>query len=107
MQSLTILLATLILAITFVPSNASAATRMTEQQVRNVCGSGLQSSGGAIGCFKKCRNTVCDYGCYKNQCYGISFRLKADMPSRPPMDMHSLASSSDSDAPHADGPALP
>lgn len=57
----------------------TAATTMTEQQVRNVCGDKLQtgSAGGksAIGCEKKCGNKLCTYGCVtangKQTCDGL------------------------------------
>lgn len=75
------------------PSFASAATRVTEQQVRNVCGKNLQSNGGAIGCAKKCGNTVCDYGCYKNRCDVTVFRAAPVGGNRPAMEYGSMASS--------------
>jgi len=50
-------------------SQASAAVvSVTEGQVRNVCGSSLQSHGGAIGC----RKGATDYNCYKGKCQAIS-----------------------------------
>jgi hypothetical protein len=76
-----------------VPTFASAATRVTEQQVRNVCGSSMQSSGGAIGCTKKCGNTVCDYGCYKDKCNVIVFRVMPPGGTRMPMQNGSLLES--------------
>ncbi len=72
-----------------VPTFASGATRVTEQQVRNVCGKSLQSGGGAIGCTKKCGNTVCDYGCYKDKCNVIVFRAGAAVGTRAPMERSS------------------
>ena len=53
---------------------------MTEQQVRNVCGSKLQSGGTktatAIGCEKKCGTKLCTYGCItekgKTTCSGTA-----------------------------------
>lgn len=77
------------------PSFASGASRVTEQQVRNVCGKDLQSSGGAIGCAKKCGNTTCDYGCYKNECNVIVFRVMPPAGTRMPMQNGSLMSSGD------------
>jgi len=72
-----------------VPTFASGATRVTEQQVRNVCGKNLQSGGGAIGCTKKCGDTVCDYGCYKDKCNVIVFRAGAAAGTRAPMERSS------------------
>jgi len=39
------------------------AAKMTQQQVKKTCGSGLQSGGGVIGCSKKCGSEICDYSC--------------------------------------------
>jgi hypothetical protein len=41
---------------------AWGASTLTEQQVRNVCGSGLQSGNGQTGCTK-CSTTCIDYNC--------------------------------------------
>jgi hypothetical protein len=46
----------------------AAVVSVTESQVRNVCGSALQSNGGAIGC----RKGATDYNCYKGKCQAIS-----------------------------------
>jgi hypothetical protein len=78
-----------------VPTFANAATRVTEQQVRTVCGKNMQSSGGAIGCTKKCGNTVCDYGCYKNECHVTVFRVMPPGGTRTPMQNGSLLESGD------------
>lgn len=78
-----------------VPSFANAATRVTEQQVRNVCGKNMQSSGGAIGCTKKCGNTVCDYGCYKNECNVTVFKVRAPTGTRAPLENGSLMTGGD------------
>ena len=48
-------------------ANAAVVT-VTESQVRNVCGSALQSNGGAIGC----RKGATDYNCYKGKCQAIT-----------------------------------
>ena len=69
---------TISIALSLVVSEASAAT-LTEQQVRNTCGSKLQSgsAGGssAIGCEKKCGSRLCTYGCKttkgKQRCDGF------------------------------------
>ena len=39
------------------------STTITESGVRAVCGSDLQSGGGAIGCTKPCGKSTCDYSC--------------------------------------------
>lgn len=104
MRKTTVLLSMACLCL--LPSFASGAVRVTEQQVRNVCGGGLQSSGGAIGCTKKCGGTTCDYGCYKDKCNVIVFRVQA--PSMPQMDMNSMASDLGGSSPViVDGPPLP
>ncbi len=77
-----------------VPGFVSAATRVTETQVRNICGKDLQSGGGAIGCSKKCGNTVCDYGCYKDKCNVIVFRAAPASGTHVPMERGSLLSGS-------------
>ena len=41
----------------------AAAMKMTQQQVKNVCGKGLQSSGGTFGCERKCGDKLCSYNC--------------------------------------------
>lgn len=74
------------------PGFASAATRVTETQVRNVCGKDLQAGGGAIGCTKKCGNTTCDYNCYKDKCNVIVFRAAPAAGTRAPMEYGSMAS---------------
>lgn len=79
------------------PGLASAAPRVTELQVRNVCGGGLQSSGGAIGCTKKCGGTTCDYNCYKDKCHVIVFKTRA--PAMPQMERGSMATSVSQPAP--------
>ena len=57
------------MSVDLVGGRASAAVvSVTESQVRNVCGSGLQSNGGAIGC----RKGATDYNCYKGKCQAIS-----------------------------------
>lgn len=76
------------------PTFASGATRITEQQVRNICGKDLQSSGGAIGCAKKCGNTACDYGCYKDKCNVIVFRAAPVGGTHVPMERGSLMTGS-------------
>ena len=65
-------------ALSLFASELSAAT-LTEQQVRNICGSNLQSgsAGGstAMGCEKKCGTKLCTYGCTtskgKQRCDGV------------------------------------
>lgn len=42
---------------------AMADTTLTESQVRDVCGSKLQSGGGAMGCSKCTSGTCIDYSC--------------------------------------------
>lgn len=82
------------------PTFATGAMRVTEQQVRNVCGKNLQSGGGAIGCARKCGNTVCDYGCYKDKCNVIVFRATPVTGNRSVHEYGSMASGS-GEAPRA------
>lgn len=48
-------------------AGGASATKLTEQQVKNVCGSGLQTGGSggttASGCDKKCGSHMCTYNC--------------------------------------------
>jgi len=64
----------LAVAFTFVPDEA-AAVKISQQQVKDVCGSKLQSGGGAMGCEKKCGlngEHTCDFGCNpQGQCEGV------------------------------------
>ncbi|OEO28819.1 hypothetical protein VW23_002920 [Devosia insulae DS-56] len=83
-----------VVCLCLMPGFASAATRVTETQVRNICGKDLQSGGGAIGCSKKCGNTVCDYGCYKDKCNVIVFRAAPLGGTHVPMERGSLLSGS-------------
>lgn len=73
----------------FVAGEAAAKTIMTEQQVRNTCGSKLQSgsAGGAtaMGCEKKCGSKTCTYGCHtpkggKQTCSGEVVYIIAPKP---------------------------
>lgn len=48
--------------------DAVAVTRLTEEQVRTVCGKQLGPViGGSFGCTKKCGDKMCDYSCNKDQ----------------------------------------
>jgi hypothetical protein len=51
-----------LVAIAAISGNAWSM-RMTEQQVKNVCGSKLESGHGASGCEKKCGQKICMYEC--------------------------------------------
>ena len=48
-------------------AGSASATRLTEQQVKNVCGSSMTTggTGGATvsGCEKKCGDKICTYNC--------------------------------------------
>jgi len=64
--------------------------KITEQQVRNICGSGLKSgsAGGqsGLGCEKNCGGKVCVYGCLtdkkgKKTCTGEVFLVGQGAPS--------------------------
>ena len=45
---------------------AFAFTKLTEQQVKNVCGKQLTEVGMSMGCTKKCGDKMCDYSCEKD-----------------------------------------
>ena len=64
----------LVVAFAFVPDEAGAV-KITQQQVKNVCGSKLESNGGAMGCEKKCGlngEHTCDFGCNpQGRCEGV------------------------------------
>ncbi len=60
-------------AFALVPHEA-AAVKISQQNVKDVCGSKLQQSGGAMGCTKKCGlngEHLCDFGCVGNDCNGF------------------------------------
>ncbi len=67
-----LLIAGLALAVLF--ANAASAktviVTLTTQQVATVCGKGLQSGGGHVGCTKNCGSYQCDYDCTKAGCTG-------------------------------------
>lgn len=93
------LLASLCLALTFALLGGPAwATKMTEQQVKNVCGSSIKTGGvkGATvsGCEKACGKSICTYNCCTGSncpekgCNGHVLvlqpngsRVKADLPA--------------------------
>ena len=56
------------------PSEGVAATKLTSQQVENVCGKNLKTeASGVSGCFKECglnKEHSCQFGCYKGGCWG-------------------------------------
>jgi hypothetical protein len=61
-----------LVAFALVPHEAGAV-KLSPEQVKTVCGSKLQSSGGAMGCTKACGlngEHICDFGCYKGDCNG-------------------------------------
>jgi hypothetical protein len=67
----------------------AAAVKITEQQVKNVCGSKLQSAGGAMGCSKKCglnQEHTCDFSCHQGNCQGLCMtcgvRTRTGFPNR-------------------------
>jgi hypothetical protein len=39
--------------------------KITEQQMKNVCGKNVESGGGHTGCSKVCGQFICDYDCTK------------------------------------------
>ena len=47
--------------------DAFAFTKLTEQQVKNVCGKQLSEVGMSMGCTKKCGDKMCDYSCQKDR----------------------------------------
>ncbi len=69
--------------VAFIAGEASAATTLTEQQVRNVCGKLLKEGGGVIGCSKKCgKKDICDYSCGGPEGKGCrGFVVRAWLPS--------------------------
>jgi hypothetical protein len=61
-------------AFALIPPEVAAATKLTSQQVANVCGSALKTeTTGVSGCRKECglnKEHSCQFGCYKGGCWG-------------------------------------
>jgi hypothetical protein len=58
------------------PLAQAAGVKVTEQQVNDVCGNGLQENKGAgvKGCTKKCGlngEHTCDFSCIRKKCEGV------------------------------------
>jgi hypothetical protein len=55
------------------------AVKLTQQQVKNTCGSKLQSSNGVDYCVKKCGlngEHSCDFSCHQGNCQGLCTTCK-------------------------------
>jgi hypothetical protein len=55
-----------LVAVVIASVDAFATTKLTEQQVKNVCGKDLTEVGMSMGCTKKCGAKMCDYSCSKD-----------------------------------------
>jgi len=57
-----------VMTVVVTPIDVVAVTKLTEQQVRNVCGKKLENVGdNSMGCTKKCGDKMCDYSCNKGE----------------------------------------
>lgn len=86
----TLALATLAGGLSYSPGEA-LSKNLTKQQVKEVCGKGLQSGGGNTGCAKSCgqgNKQICDYNCNDKTGKCTGKQLTTRQLSRWPVPQH-------------------
>lgn len=72
-----------VFAVAFTTNESAGKTiKITEQQMKNVCGKKVETGGGQTGCTKKCGNTVCDYNCNKKDGCSATIFIVAPEPDK-------------------------